>query len=227
MQLTFRDIEDAFKVGEKTVFQWLNVMGMPAVKANDQYFFNSVEILEWALKNRIPLTAGALELCEKSRGGKDVFSAALMQGGVHYGLDGLVPEQVLKAALDRLPLPSHIDRSVLQEMLLSREQAGTTAVGQGIAIPHVKHPVIMAGVDPIIGLFFLNHSVNFNSPDGSLVHTLFVILSGSFKGHLSLLSRLAFCLQDSGVKAVLDQRAPAHDIIATLQIIESRIARSS
>lgn len=227
MQLTFRDIEDAFRVGEKTVFQWLNVMGMPAVKANDQYFFNSVEVLEWALKNRIPLTVGALKLCEKSRGGEDVFSAALMRGGVHYGLDGLVPEQVLKAALDCLPLPLHVDRSVLQEMLLSREQAGTTAVGQGIAIPHVKHPVIMAGVDPIIGLFFLKNSVNFNSPDGSLVHTLFVILSGSFKGHLSLLSRLAFCLQDSGVKAVLDQRAPAHDIMATLQIIESRITRSS
>ncbi|HNX91505.1 MAG TPA: helix-turn-helix domain-containing protein, partial [Candidatus Omnitrophota bacterium] len=71
MQLTFYDIEKAFEVDEATLYKWLNSGKMPAVKANDQYYFNSVEVLEWALKTRIPLTPGALELCEKNRNGQE------------------------------------------------------------------------------------------------------------------------------------------------------------
>ncbi len=225
MQLTFRDIEQAFEIEEKTLYQWLNARGMPAVKANDQYYFNSVETLEWALKNKIRLTTGALRLCEKSRQGQDVITPALMRGGVHLGLGGKSRDEVLGKAIDILPLPGHIQRGPLKEMLLSREHAGTTAIGNGIAIPHVKHPVVLAGMEPIVGLFMLENSVDFSSLDGEGVHTLFVILSSSFKGHLSLLSRLAFCLQDEEVKAALKSRADHQEILAAFQVAESRAAK--
>jgi PTS system nitrogen regulatory IIA component len=225
MQLTFRDVENAFEIEEKTLYQWLNARGMPAVKANDQYYFNSVEILEWALKNKIRLTTGALKLCEKARQGQDVITPALLRGGVYFGLDALRREEILGKVIDLLPLPDHVQRASLKEMLISREQIGTTAIGNGIAIPHAKHPVVLAGMEPIVGLFFLENTVDFSSPDGEGVHTLFVILSSSFKGHLSLLSRLAFCLQDEKVKSALNRRAHREEILATFQMAESRAAK--
>jgi nitrogen PTS system EIIA component len=227
MQLTFRDIEKAFEVEEKTLYQWLNNRNMPAVKANDQYYFNSVEVLEWALKNRIALTPGALKLCERSSTTEDVFTAALLRGGVHLGIGGASREEVLSKVLDFLPLPSHIDCSSLKDMLLSREQTGTTGIGNGIAIPHVKHPVILAGVEPVVGLFFLEQPVDFAAFDRELVHTLFVILTGSFKGHLSLLSRLAFCLQDDHVKSALASRTNPENIIAAFQVASARNTKVS
>jgi len=227
MQLTFHDIEKAFEIEEKTLYQWLNSRNMPAVKANDQYYFNSAEVLEWALKNHIPLTPGALKLCEKNRPGLDIFTQALMRGGVHSGVEGASAAEILDKVLDFLPLPAHIPRAPLKEMLLSREQIGTTAIGNGIAIPHVKHPVIFAGVEPVVGLFSLKQPVNFFAFDGEPVHTLFVILTGSFKGHLSLLSRLAFCLQDESVKSALSRRAGTEETIATFQVCESKIVRAS
>ena len=232
MQLTFRDIEDAFEIKERTLYQWLNARGMPAVKANDQYYFNSVEVLEWALKERVPLTPGALKLCERARQGQDVITPALTRGGVHFGLKGVSCEEVLGNALDLLPLPAHIQKAPLKEMLLSREQVGTTGLGDGIAIPHVKHPVVLAGVEPVVGLFFLENPVDFSAVDGQPVHTLFMILSSSFKGHLSLLSRLAFCLQDDAVKAVLakSRMAPLsvarEEILAVFQVAESKTSRA-
>ena len=165
MQLTFRDVEKAFEVEERTLYQWLNSRGMPAVKANDQYYFNSVEILEWALKNRIRLTTGALRLCEKARQGQDVITPALLRGGVYLGLSGTHREEILGTVIDLLPLPDHVQRASLKEMLISREQAGTTGIGNGIAIPHVKHPVVLAGMEPVVGLFFLENPVDFASPD--------------------------------------------------------------
>jgi len=227
MQLSFREVEKAFEIEEKTLYQWLNDRSMPAVKANDQYYFNSVEILEWALKNRICLTAGALRLCEKTRQGLDVMTPALLRGGVFFGVEGKLRPEVLGKVIDLLSLPEHIQKPSLKEMLLAREQAGTTALGNGIAIPHVKHPVVLAGLEPVIGLFFLKEAVDFSSPDGQLVHTLFVILSSSFKGHLSLLSRLAFCLQDEGVKSALRQRSRHEDILAAFQVAESKAAKIS
>lgn len=227
MQLTFRDIEKAFEIDERTLYQWLNARGMPAVKANDQYYFNSVEVLEWALKNQIPLTPSALKLCEKSRPGQDIFTPALMRGGVFFGVQGTQREEILERVLDFLPLPGHIQRVPLKEMLLSREQTGTTGIGNGIAIPHVKHPVILAGLEPVVGLFLLENKIDFAAFDGERVHTLFVILTGSFKGHLSLLSRLAFCLQDEGVKSALSRRINSEDIIAAFQVAESKTTRAS
>ncbi|NTV28685.1 MAG: PTS transporter subunit EIIA [Candidatus Omnitrophica bacterium] len=225
MQLTFRDIEQAFKIEEKTLYKWLNSKGMPAVKANDQYYFNSVEVLEWALKCRIPLTPGALKLCEKTRSGQDVITPALANGGIYFGLQGGRSEEVLEKVLDHLPLPANIAKEPLKEMLLSREQVGTTGIGNGIAIPHVKHPVVLAGMEPMVGLFFLDQAVDFSSLDGEKVHTLFVILSSSFKGHLSILSRLAFCLQDEGVKEALGRRANREEILASFQVAESKTKR--
>ena len=227
MQLTFRDVEKAFEIEEKTLYQWLNDRGMPAVKANDQYYFNSVEVLEWALKNRVRLTTGTLKLCEKDRLGTDIIAPALMRGGVYFGLKGTLRDEILGRVIDLLPLPEHVQRSPLKEMLLSREQAGTTGIGNGIAIPHVKHPVVLAGMSPMVGLFFLEKPVDFSSLDGEGVHTLFVILTSSFKGHLSLLSRLAFCLQDEGVKAALKQRSASEEVLAAFQVAESRTAKIS
>jgi len=227
MQLTFRDVETAFEIEEGVLYQWLNSRGMPAVKANDQYYFNSVEILEWALKNRIRLTTGALKLCERSRQGQDVITPALMRGGVHFGLSGSVRDEVLGKVIDLLPLADHVQRGPLKEMLLSREQAGTTGIGNGIAIPHVKHPVVLAGMESVVGLFFLEDSVDFASLDGERVHTLFVILTSSFKGHLSLLSRLAFCLQDEDVKTALQRRMHTEEILAAFQVAESKAAKIS
>ena len=227
MQLTFRDVEKAFEIEEKTLYQWLNARGMPAVKANGQYYFNSVEVLEWALKYKIPLTLGALKLCEKNRPGQDILTPALIRGGVHFGIKGKRREEIFGEVLNFLPLPDSIDRSSLKEMLISREQSGTTGIGNGIAIPHVKHPVIFAGLDPVVGLFFLETPVDFAALDGERVHTLFVILSGSFKGHLSLLSRLAFGLQNENVKAALARRANAEEILATFQVAEAKTVRTS
>ena len=227
MQLTFRDVEKAFEIEEATLYQWLNSRGMPAVKANDQYYFNSVEILEWALKNRIRLTTGALRLCEKDRLGTDVITPALMRGGVYFGLKGTNREEILGKVIDLLPLPDAVPRAPLKEMLLSREQLGTTGIGNGIAIPHVKHPVVLAGMEPVVGLFFLEKPVDFSSLDREGVHTLFVILSSSFKGHLSLLSRLAFCLQDEGVKSALKRHTHREEILAAFQVAESKIVKTS
>ena len=58
--------------------------------------------------------------------------------------------------------------------VLKREELGSTAMGQGVAIPHAKHP----GVSQTIGTVAVSHAgVDFSSLDGERVHVFFLLLS--------------------------------------------------
>lgn len=60
--------------------------------------------------------------------------------------------------------------------LFHREELGTTAVGQGLAlaIPHAKHP----GVRGLVGVFGRSvEGIDFGSPDGERVHLFILLLS--------------------------------------------------
>jgi len=58
--------------------------------------------------------------------------------------------------------------------LLDREKLGSTGIGQGIAIPHAKHP----GIKKLVGLFARSREgVRFDALDGEPVHLFFLLLS--------------------------------------------------
>jgi len=66
-----------------------------------------------------------------------------------------------------------IARSVVYEALFAREKLGSTALGQGIAIPHGR----IKGLKKPLGAFFrLEVPVQFEAPDGKPVSHIFVLL---------------------------------------------------
>jgi PTS system nitrogen regulatory IIA component len=126
-----------------------------------------------------------------------------------------------------LALPPELDPDFILQVLLAREAMGTTAVGDGIAIPHVRNPILVQMPSPKISLCFLAHPVDFGALDGKPVHILFTILSPTIKMHLHLLSKLAFCLRGQRLRQVLSQQCNSDSIIATVRKIEDDIGRDS
>ena len=70
---------------------------------------------------------------------------------------------------------------------MARESLGSTGIGDGIAIPHVRNPIVMHIPRPTITLCFLEHPIDFGALDGQPVHTLFTIVSPTVRAHLHLL----------------------------------------
>ena len=95
-----------------------------------------------------------------------------------------------------LPLPAEMDREAFFQLLLAREMAGSTAIGDGIAIPHVRNPIVLSTEQPAATLCFLAHPVDFGSLDGQPVSVLFTLVSPTVRAHLHLLSLLSFTLRD-------------------------------
>ena len=94
-----------------------------------------------------------------------------------------------------------LDARELLDSLLNRERLGTTALGNGIAIPHCRSENC---ADPSAALMHLNESVDF---DGDLVNLLFicVIPKDEKKVHLEILGALSHIFDDSeNVKELLN-----------------------
>ena len=89
------------------------------------------------------------------------LSEALAAGGIHYRLGGSDKASVLQAVVDVMKLPEEVDRKFLYQVLLAREALGSTGIGDGIAIPHVRNPIVLHVLRPMVTLCFLEHPVEF------------------------------------------------------------------
>lgn len=101
------------------------------------------------------------------------------------------------------------------ETLLQREKLGSTAVGNGIAIPHGKLPKLAK----LFGLFArLERPIDFEALDGQPVDLIFLLLAPETAGadHLKALARVARLLRDSDIANKLRDCRDAEAIYAVL-----------
>ena len=83
-------------------------------------------------------------------------------------------------------LPEEVDSEFLYQVLLAREALGSTGMGDGIAIPHVRNPIVLHLSRPMVTLCFLETPIDFGSLDGKPVTTLFTLISPTVRAHLHL-----------------------------------------
>ncbi len=223
MRLGVREAAEMLDVSEKTIYRWIGQDKLPFYKINEQYRFNRAELLEWATANRIPISAKML-VEPDSASAIPGIEEALRAGGIYYRVGGQDKPSALRSVVEVIPLPDEVDRNFLLEVLLARESLGSTGVGDGIAIPHVRNPIVMHIPKPMVSLCFLDNPIDFMSIDGKPVHTLFTILSPTIKAHLNLLSKLAYALRDSEFNAAIVAKDSRELILAHAGRVERTVA---
>ena len=98
---------------------------------------------------------------------------------------------------------------------MQREKLGSTAIGNGIAIPHGKLP----NLTRLFGLFArLDRAVDFDALDNQPVDLIFLLLAPESAGadHLQALSRVARLLRDQAVTHKLRATRDAESLYAVL-----------
>lgn len=220
MKLLVKDAARLLSVSEKTIYRWIKQGSIPAYRLNEQYRFNRAELLEWATSRRIAISPEIFREEESESLSPADFTEALRAGGIHYRIGGSDKPSVLHHVVETMRLPAEVDRVFLYEVLLAREALGSTAIGDGIAIPHVRNPVILHLERPLITLCFLERPVDFGALDGQPVETLFTLISPTVRAHLHLLSRLSFALRHRGFKEAVLGQASREEILAASEEVE-------
>jgi len=226
MQLTVKDVANLLKVNEKTIYRWLKKGELPVYMVGDHYRFNRSELLEWVTAHKINVSADIFHETEPLQSSVHSLSEALSAGGIYYRTEGANKESAIKNVVELMKLPPEVDREFLLQVLLAREAMASTAIGGGIAIPHVRNPIVLHVTDPIVSLCFLEKPVDFNALDGVPVGCLFTLISPTVKTHLHLLSRLAYVLRDDGFKNVIENQGTREEILSGIVRVESGLQQS-
>ena len=111
------------------------------------------------------------------------------------------------------------EREIL-DVLMQRERLGSTAIGNGIAIPHGKLPKL----ERLFGLFArLDRPIDFEALDGQPVDLIFLLLAPENAGadHLKALARIARLLRDTDRTSLLRESTDREALYAVLAMPSS------
>ncbi len=138
----------------------------------------------------------------------DIVSESL----VIPALKGKTKEEVLRELAESMAAEHpEIDAERLNQVLWERERLGSTAIGDGIAIPHGKLP----GLQAVLGAFARHlHGVDFESLDGQPTKLFFLLVApeNSVGQHLKALARVSRLLKEPSFRAQLMTAGDRHEL---------------
>ncbi len=195
MDISIAQLSKYLGVSLTTIERWIRQGKFPVAQKGSTYTFQARDLKKWAAKNNFTLNLEPPRDPAPQNEAEVELSAAMDAGGVYHDIEGTDVPSVLEACIDRIEAVPADFKGDLLEQVLKREQALSTGVGNGMAVPHPRTPLGYLA-EPLVATCFLNVPVDYKALDQKPVSILFFILCPELKFHLHLLSSLSFCLRD-------------------------------
>jgi PTS system nitrogen regulatory IIA component len=209
--LTIEEVAKYLRVSERTVYDWAQKGEIPAGKIGTVWRFKKTEIEQW-VNDR--LSAGKLGSRLIPVQMQTIISPERILF-LHYPSKR---DALLALAGNLATAPQIKNSKELAQEILRREELMSTAIGRGIAIPHVRLQSITDLVVSV-GISRVN-IVDFNPLDDEPVRLLFMIVA-AFNQHASYLQTLSFFssrLKNKDLRDSLIQAQTADEVFSLLTI---------
>lgn len=238
MDLKIKDVAELLNVSETTVRRWLKCGKIPAYQLNHQYRFSRNEIEDWMMKCKLKLNQGSFfsfgekqiyppveETSIAQKGGMHQFSLyrAMHRGGVLSDVLGRTKSQIIKNSMEIVAARLGLDPDMMTELLLDREALMSTALNNGIALPHPRDTVLKTPGSDVVITVFPQKPIEYGALDGLAVHTLFILFSSSDKTHLQLLSKLAHLSSQQNILDFLQTKPSSESLLNMVKELEVKI----
>ncbi|MDD3118976.1 MAG: PTS sugar transporter subunit IIA [Victivallales bacterium] len=181
MSLSVKETAMMLSVDEHTINNWVVMGDIPYHKVGGEICFFTAELRAWALAQGHKITIAS---DEKPASG---FAAAVARGGVFSLRKCAAPEAVIDHLIENMHLPSSVDRGELKSGVLEREKNAATAIGNGIAVPHM-HKSLSTLETPIAACGLLQQPVPWGEEQ---VRIVFLPFCPNMRIHLDFLMKIA------------------------------------
>lgn len=189
-------------VSTDTIERWVLQGKIPSRVRGARSVFVESELRRWAQANGLPFYAPTESVGAANEPEGVSVADAFSRGGFFELAGATTVGEVLEALTQHAPVADS-RREELRRRLEEREALSSTGIGGGVAVPHPREPLDGLVSEPVITTCFLNPPVEFRAIDGKGVSVAHLLLSPDTKTHLRLLSRLAYCLRETGVTSLL------------------------
>lgn len=129
------------------------------------------------------------------------------RGGIFKNVEGATPQEIYAKVCKMIDLPEGMTSEQIFSALCAREEVLSTAVGNGIALPHARAPIMKNEEDQRICVVYLKEPIDMKAPDERLVSVMFVLLTHNPQIHMKVLSSLAGLFRDSQFRKALEIQA--------------------
>ncbi len=218
MDLTIKDISLLLLTPEKEVNNLVRMKGIPFQTIQDKLVFNKQQIVEWALSRNIPINVSTHK--KMSEYHVKTLNTILTQDSFFYDCE-LSERTYIEQMVKLIDLEENVDKGIIVQLLKNREELMSTAIGNGISLPHPRIPLMVGKDKPLINFFFSQKPLDLKSLDGKPVHTIILMISQTIKQHLSLLAHLSFLLSREEFRFSLEKRLNYKEIVDIISQIES------
>jgi PTS system nitrogen regulatory IIA component len=180
--LTIEEVAKYLRVSERTIYDWAQKGEIPSGKIGTVWRFKKSEIEQWVndriSANRLNPQLNSIEI-------QDILSPDRI-----LFLDYPAKRDALLALAENLAAAPQIkNRQELAQEILKREELMSTAIGRGIAIPHIR---LSSVTDLVVSVGISRRGItDFHSLDDEPVRLL-IMIAAAYNQHSYYLQTLSF-----------------------------------
>lgn len=148
------------------------------------------------------------------------LSNLLKESSIELNLEGKSKTAVLGELVDLIGKTGRVrNKKALADALIEREKLGSTAIGNGVAVPHakiddIKQTVLAFGRSP--------EGVDFNSLDGEKTHLFFILISPKedIGAHLKILAKVSHLIKDRFMVGLIRKAKTKKEVLSIISNLE-------
>ena len=203
--LNIKQVASHLGISEKTVYRLIKKNEIPAIRVGKQWRFNKLEVVNWLRRER-PEAYVAEHYDEFASNNESqlLLYNLLKKDGICFGVPGKAKKEVLKNAINTIPIEAQINKKDLLTAIMDREKLCSTGIGHGTAFPHPRHPNKFSFTKSSIYLCFLDRKINYEAIDNIPVDKLFFIFAKDINEHLHILQALSRLFLERGFLDFID-----------------------
>ena len=221
MELSLDQLSKYIGVEPGTTKRWIHQGKLPVSFYRNLCRFDKAALERWGTRNNIKVNLSSHTQESKSAEMPVTLSDAVLTGGVYHHIDGTDVPGVLKACVDRISQVPAAFKPELLERLVERENAFSTGIGNGIAIPHPREQQTYLDA-PQVCVCFLTTPIDYHALDNQPVSVLFLLLCPDLKMHLHLLSAVSFCHKNSEFQTLLKTGPSCEKLVEAIQVLQAQ-----
>jgi PTS system nitrogen regulatory IIA component len=222
MYLNIVQLAESFGVEENVIESWIRHEGLPHVPDRGRLLFDRAQVIAWAAERGHAAKAGFLASQQPALHAGSRLEPLLRTGGIWRDVPAREVLPRFAEVLGRLPGATPPIRQLLTQRLEAPNGISWAAVGEGLALPHLRTPVTLGRDGGVFALLFLREALSqVRPPDAVPITRLFFFVAPSPRAHLELLGQLSAALTRGGLGPLVQQAADDERIYAALATIES------
>jgi len=224
--ITVREVAAGLHVSAREVVRMADEGILPAVRVKGAWHFRAGEIWNWIEANLQVLPSQRARDPHPAQPGDPLLAPVLNTSAISVSLKAKTKASVIRelAALAER-FDSTLDVQALVEAVTEREAQGSTALQDGVAVPHPARPFYSEG--PIIAAARTAQGVIFGERGGGLTDLFFLVCCPQQVEHLLYLGRLCRLLIDKKLQIRLRSAADANSFADALREAEAALCKSA